>query len=1188
VTTSPRADDRFPAPRRDGLPHPAQFAGVASRTPGSGASTLPLAALLRDCSTTLSHQVLIRVLGGLSATVAGSPVALPADARARELLAYLAVNPGPHARSRLAGLLRPDVAEASARKTLRDAIYELRRALAPAEAVIATRESVELRAQVDLAEFRSAAELEARAALAGGELLCGLDADWAMRARDEHEHELSGVLTALARRAEDAGGMAEAVGWARARSEHEPLGEAGHRDLIRLLALSGDRPAALAAADALAERLRRELRVPPSPETRSLVEAVRRGRVERSAPAAQLPLPAPLARTARPEGREAPLARLRAAWADATSGTLRIAVATGEPGIGKTTLLGELARRVHAEGAAVLFGRSDEHGLLPYQPWVEALERHLAALPPVEREQRIGDGALARLLPSLGPSHEPGDAAGERHRAFEAVRILLEETAAERPVLLALDDLHWADPDSLHLLRHIARMAHGTRVLVAISMRQAELAAVAAAALADLRREGPLVQLALTGLDEDAVAAVIAQHGAAAAGDAAGYRERTGGNPFFLDELLRDEAERGGGAGATPPPGVREVIGRRIARLPSEARCVLQAGAAQGMEFEPLVLSDAVSVMDGLDAAVAAGLLVPVGEQRFAFAHALIVDTVLADMSHSRRACLHLRIADALTELGGRHAGEIAKHVRAAGPLAPPERPVAAELAAARHAEEALAYEDAAAHYEAALAAGAGRAGREPAGSGAAGARDGRETAAGAPHPAASAVVSPDRAEILLALGAARDRAGCRDSARAAFAEVVGLARDERDPLLLARAALGHGGVGVLVAAPDASVTRPLEEALALLPKRERAVAARLRARLAIELYYPDRAGAEELSAIAVEDARASKDPAALAAALNARRVACWTPELIEERLDAATEMIAAAAAAGDREGVLQGRNWRVVDLMELGYRAALDAEIDAYEELADAVGLAHYRWFVPMWRSALAQLEGRWRDAEALCGQALVLADQADDRMAPWLVRAQHECTLEVRGRLHDVDRGWFVEQAAASAEPWAWLTYLAYIDAVAGDETSAREALDQVVRDDNLPDTVNWHVMADLAEAIATLGDREAAATLHAKLAPNARLFPVVARGGICLGSAQYFVARLATVLGRRDEAELRLRRAVTENFRIGAGPRGTIALERLGLLLDDRDILLEAAARADALEMPAVAERARAAAHAGLAYA
>ena len=129
-----------------------------------------------------------------------------------------------------------------------------------------------------------------------------------------------------------------------------------------------------------------------------------------------------------------------------------------------------------------------------------------------------------------------------------------------------LDDLHWADPDSLHLLRHLPGWPR-RRVLIAITMRQAELTAGRRGALADLRREGPLVRLALRGLDEEAVAAVLARHDAD--GDAAAYRERTGGNPFFLDELLREEAE-GGGTGA-PPPGVREVIGRRIARLPGPA-----------------------------------------------------------------------------------------------------------------------------------------------------------------------------------------------------------------------------------------------------------------------------------------------------------------------------------------------------------------------------------------------------------------------------------------------------------------------------------------------------------------------------------------------------------------------------------------------------------------------------------------
>jgi hypothetical protein len=202
---------------------------------------------------------------------------------------------------------------------------------------------------------------------------------------------------------------------------------------------------------------------------------------------------------------------------------------------------------------------------------------------------------------------------------------------------------------------------------------------------------------------------------------------------------------------------------------------------------------------------------------------------------------------------------------------------------------------------------------------------------------------------------------------------------------------------------------------------------------------------------------------------------------------------------------------------------------------------------------------------------------------LVAWLFRALNETSLDVRGLRVQIDRDWYVEMAGSSAEPWAWLTCLAYFDAAEGDHASARDTLADVMRDGNVPDTVNWHAMTELAEAAAILEDRESAATLHAKLAPNARLFSVVARGGICLGSTQYAVGRLAATLDRRDEAELRLRRAVTENRRIGARPRATIALQRLGELRSDPELLRQAAAQADALDMPGLAERSRAAAHA-----
>ena len=388
---------------------------------------------------------------------------------------------------RLAGLLRPDVAEESARKTLRDAVYELRRAFAPAEPVVATRESVELRAEVDLAAFAAHARGGAaakrprgsRAGCASGAAATRRAASGAARRRDaacgaararvmgcsgsarvtRHSARAArraglrlgaagarrargGRRAPCSRRWPSGAEGAEAIAWTRARVEHEPLGEAAHRDLIRLLATAGDRPAALAVADQLAERLRRELRVPPSAgDARAgrggAARTRRRDRARDAAPAARAaradrPPRGPRAAAGAPEGG---VGRRRDRHAADRGRDRRARDRQDDP-----------ARRVRAararEGAAVLFGRSDEQGLLPYQPWVEALERHLDGCRR-SSASALGDGALARLLPSLAQRRaerrsrrralprvrgRPRAARGDRRRAPGAAR-------ARRPAL---------------------------------------------------------------------------------------------------------------------------------------------------------------------------------------------------------------------------------------------------------------------------------------------------------------------------------------------------------------------------------------------------------------------------------------------------------------------------------------------------------------------------------------------------------------------------------------------------------------------------------------------------------------------------------------------------------------------------------------------------------------------------------
>ena len=598
----------------------------------------------------------VRLLGGLSAAVDGRPVELPADARARELLARLALAPGPHPRSALAGRLRPDVAEESARKTLRNALYELRRALgSDAVAVDGDRIALADSISVDLQEFRrrlAAGELEAAAATSRGDLLAGFDGDWALRARDEHAAELAGLLDTLAGREEEAGDLAAAVAWARRRLEVEPLAEAAHRQLIRLLALAGDRPAALAAAGAMSERLRSELGIPPSAETRMLVEDVRRGRMARPAAGSAPALPAALSSTEHPEGRGHALARLEQAWTEATSGALRFALITGEPGIGKTTVAGELARRAHAQGGAVLLGRSDEHALVPFQPWIEALEGLLEALPDADVDHWLTahDGALARLLPARSPAETAVGGPRERYLAFELVHALLDEVAVRRPLLLVLDDVHWADADSLSLLRHLARFGPRRRLLALLCARSTELEPAAASAFAELRREAPLAHVELGGLDEDAVAALLARRsGASDPESVRRYRARSGGNPLFLDELLR-----GGSDAKAPPAGVREAIARRLARLGDPTLRALDVAAVSGAEFDATTIArvtdrSVVEVLEALDGAIEAGLIAATERRgRYAFSHALVGETIVAALPASRRALLHEHVADLL------------------------------------------------------------------------------------------------------------------------------------------------------------------------------------------------------------------------------------------------------------------------------------------------------------------------------------------------------------------------------------------------------------------------------------------------------------------------------------------------------------------------------------------------------------
>ena len=541
------------------------------------------------------------------------------------------------------------------------------------------------------------------------------------------------------------------------------------------------------------------------------------------------------------------------------------------------------------------------------------------------------------------------------------------------------------------------------------------------------------------------------------------------------------------------------------------------------------------------------------------------------------------------------HAGEIAKHVRAAGECAPPERRIAAELAAARQAEAALAYADAAAHYEAALAeavaapgAAPDEARRDPGVRRARSAATRRDATPGEATPQGHARQPRPTAPRSCSRSAPRTTApAIAPPRRPRSTRSIELARasDATRCCSPARRS-GAAASGVLVAATDPRDHAPARGgAGSCCPRTQRAVAARLRARLAIEFYYSDHDKAEALSAHAVADARAAGDPSALAAALNARRVALWRPERIEERLDVSTEMIEAAEAAGDRESVLQGRNWRVVDLMELGEREALDHEIAAYETLADAVGLAHY----PLVRAAVAR---RARAARRPLGRRRSARPRRRSRSPPapatrWRRGCARAERVHARGPRHAGPRS--IATARRAGEDLGGAVVLAVRTSPISTPRPAttdraRQALRELLADGG----AKLPTRPELARAGLRRRDRRDGRRPRGSRAAvrDAR----AARPAVPGGRPRRRLHRLrsstpspglAHALGRPDEAELRLRRAITENLRIGARPRATIALARLGELLLERgetararETLREAAAQADELDMPGVA--------------
>ena len=650
------------------------------------------------------------LLGRFRLTADGQPFTGPTTARLQSLFAYLVLHAeAPQPRARLSFIFWPDASESNARNNLRQLLHQLRQALPDPDRYLRTDANTvqwdpDSSFSLDVALFdravadaegagragdaaRRRACLERAVALCQGPLLPSCYDDWIGPVRDRLGLRCEEAVAALVGLLEEQREYARAIAHVRHWLQHDPLDEGAYRWLMRLLALTGDRVAALQAFRQCADVLRRELAAEPSAETVRAHERIRGAE----------PYPRALSggREAPPAGsslvgRQAEWSRLREAWERAAHGRVGFALVTGDAGIGKSRLAEELLTWAERQGVATAKTRSyaaeGRLSLAPVSEWLrsDALSPHLARLEDVWRVE------VARILPELLaarpdlPRPVPMTEFGDRLRFFEGLAraILL----APQPLLLLIDDIQWCDRETIEWLHFLSRFDPEAHLLVLATARSEELdpAHPLPALLRHLRSAAQLAELALEPLDAAETAELAAEIGSRAFDTAAAtqlYRE-TEGNPLFIVETVR--AEAGGGPPGVPEHGIpglapraHAVIAGRLAHLSDHAREIATAAAVVGRAFDLDVLvrlvGDEEVVVRALDELWRKRIVREQGPNAYDFTHDNLRDVAYGETSAPQRRLLHRRVAEALVAVHTKDldpvSAQIAAHYESAGVL---------------------------------------------------------------------------------------------------------------------------------------------------------------------------------------------------------------------------------------------------------------------------------------------------------------------------------------------------------------------------------------------------------------------------------------------------------------------------------------------------------------------------------------
>lgn len=846
-------------------------------------------------------------------------------------------------------------------------------------------------------------------------------------------------------------------------------------------------------------------------------------------------------------GRAGERRTLSEAWEAVNAGERRIVLVSGEPGIGKTRLATEVALGAHLAGATVLYGSCDPELRAPHQPFTDLLRHYLTHCPTEELTAHVAvhGSWLARLIPELAlrvadlpsaPALEPDT---ERHLLFNAVAALLTAASEARPVVLVLDDLHWAGTPAVLLLRHIMASAEAMSVLIIANYRSTEPPHSAALTdlLADLRTDPTAKRISLTGLSVTEVQSLVV----AATGPSLEHEgpslartlaEETGGNPFFVVEMLRHLAESdtfgpderrpaptGQIVAAGVPDTVREVLARRINRCPTAVLEVLEVASAIGQEFDLAVLllilgSSEQESLAALELAAGAALVTPVAgfEGRFSFSHALVRQVLYDLLDAPRRELIHQRIGEAIEQNRSGDPAELAHHWLQASRGR--DKAIDYSRRAGERALAGLAYEEAAVHYERALAVLE---------------RQDLDN-------------QLERINVLLRLADAWRRAGdprYRDIADHA----AGIARSLGKSEFLARAALVSSRPGswyMSIGEVDERLVALCDESIAALGDVDSALRARLLAQLGVELYWsPMSDRRTHLSDQAVAIARRLDDTATLAQVLIARVISLWGPATLEERLALTAELSELAEHLDNPEVGFLSLLVRALALFESAELSQSNIELHSAIALAGQLRQPFYTWLIRIVEVMRALMDGP-EGMETAIEDTFALGQDIGQTDAGAVFCTQLGQLCWDLGRIEEMEEpvAGFVE---AMPRLPAWRGALALVYAETGRLESAREHFEILAEQDfALPPDWVWMIgLGASAEVCAFLGDAARARILYAKLRPVGNRLVVVGNGVLCLGAVSRLLGLLAATAGDHETAVGHFEHALGLNNRVGAKP-------------------------------------------------